>query len=225
VDIGGERDASRLLAKTVSEGRNLGVYFYVVSAGRDCPDFSGVLGVMERESEPAFLLLSHPAHLTAENCGRIRAAENTLALVDLDSGGDALQREAAARLKEKRALSGGFFWYRGSGDLAAKLSDREQMKRARDMGLSMLFYKNERPGFLKPGTSPIESARNSPKLPILFSDLYSDIAAGDIPISGSARIVCVTREGSVLSLRENGEERKSPRKIGEAPLADILKTL
>ena len=206
------------IADTIRQGKELGIYSYLLYIDAEYPDLDELMDLLGEEPDCAFFLFIHPSMVTPILAGRLLTIKTIWTNIDLDVVDPEQVRRSAEILLQYRCLCGAF----------ARYSDWERqvapcLSLAGDLGfpfLTLVSAKKCHPGIRNGEGDLLIKLRRNLSQPVFPIGLFSDMARIDRNISTEACLTAILGNGSVLIT--DAENMKTRYNINDKPLKSIL---
>lgn len=207
----------------IEEGKELGIYCYIVRMQESYPELEGLLATLGRQRDCAFIVLVAPRAVKGANGYMFVQPGNMLPLVDLDGVDIAAQQAAVQILQGQGCFCGG---YTSQPDLQAADVTPALLGRAEELGLPLQVFvrtKIHRPYKADAVYNRFVAMRENLTTPVLPLDLYGDMAHVDRAISSEACFATIKGDGSLAFTNVDKNEEISAYNIHEISLIEALR--
>lgn len=207
----------------MEEGKELGIYCYLVYVDAGYPEFSELMEIMARQKDCAIVLFIDAQRVKNSLCDELLQARNVVPMIDLDDANDAAVQQAATLLLAKGCLCGGF-----SRQSALDADEVVPAILERAEALSLPIFnsvraKRHHPRMADDVYNRFVLLRENLSVPVLPIDLYGDIAHADRAISTEACLAAVKGDGSLAFTNVDEDEVVSRFNIHDCSLRDALR--
>lgn len=211
------------MQRVIEEGKDLGIYCYIIYFDEAYPHQEGFMQVLCAEKDCAFVLLCGCDVVKDGMCDMLEQARNVAVLLDIDTSSDEQLGKTVSRLREAGNLHGGFGW---ASKLEAKDISAQILERAERLGLSIMAFariKTHRPLQADDVYERFAQLRMNLSIPVLPMDLYDDIAFADQAISSEACLAGVLGDGTLVLSNVERNTRTEQFNIHNLSLREALR--
>ncbi|MDL2253476.1 hypothetical protein LJC49_05300 [Ruminococcaceae bacterium OttesenSCG-928-I18] len=213
---------SETMERLVTEGKELGIYTYLVFIEEGYPHFEALFDVFGRQEECAFMPFIHPHKVDEALCKHILRAQNIVPFIDLDCKDPEVKKQAAQNLLTQGCLCGGF---NRQKSLQEEQVGPRLLEETASLGLPIFLSIGDKCHLAKKVNGVygrFVHLREHLTLPVLPIDLYSDIAHVDKVISSEACLASIKGNGSFHFTNVDRCEQTSGFNIHSISLREAL---
>ena len=211
------------IANVIGEGKELGIYCYLIRFDETYSYLEEMLQVLIDESDCAFVVFCNHNCVSTTLCDALLRARNTLVLLDLDTSEEKELQTAVQRLKGTGNLCGGFSH---SSQLAAQDITPHILEQAESLNLPLMAFVRIKKHHLLQTDSVYKAfieLRKNMDIPVLPIDVYDDMAFADQAISTEACLVAILGDGSLILNNVEMNEQTTGYNIREISLREALR--
>lgn len=210
------------LRSAIAQGRQLGIYCYMLFIDETYRALDKALEALEAERECAFVVFLPAALVTKRLAQRILRARTIYTVVSLCGADEAAPQNALAALRKEGCPCGGFDTYDA---LAGAPPSRGMLEKPLRLGLHSYFLVRQNRYHTQSENKDYEALidlRRNLDAPCFPIDLYEDIAYIDKIISDDACLAGIYSDGSLHFTNVGEEEAMSGYNIRDLSLRDAL---
>jgi len=211
----------KTIADLITQGRELGIYCYMITLDEDYPQVNELLCLLSAESDCAFIVFIRPHTVSHQMTAQLKNVPNLWILLDLDSECFDQVKEASACLLSAGILCGGYSQYTELDSSAIM-----QLKTADKLDLAFVIFvdtKKHHPLSADNVSNILLEMRKNLNYPVLPIDLYYDAARIDCNISSESCLTAVLADGTVRMSDEQSDYFKTDLNIHHVRLKECLK--
>lgn len=224
VDLGGQVVLPPAdLDSLVRQGRELGIYSYMVDMRGGYPQLHELMSVMGKAKDCAFVLFLPPEMADEMFFDELGQANNVAPMLDMDGEDEAALDRAAGKLLAMGRLCGGFC---SRPQLAVQQVTPELLRQAEALELPFFVVERQKKHH-PPKADDVHNRfvmlRENLDAPVVPIDLYGDVAHADRVISGEACLVTVRGDGRLELTRVDSPSEDSGCNIHNMTLEEALR--
>lgn len=212
--------SSEMILDIIKQGKNLGIYTYILYLDKNNANFSNLLKILPMEKSCAFILFFQENLLEDKDIEYLSMINNVMLIIDMDTKDKKNIERKIDFLKKKQCLIGGFSRYNNL--------DKEidlYLKKTHELELSFLFlFGIETNGkYLKDlHDRKLLILNDNLNIPVFPIDFYPDIANIDRNISTEECLTIILGDGTVVTTDINQERINTGYSVKEESLQFIF---